>query len=103
MSKGLGSGLLSLTPPALRPVRLTFGTADDSYDDGADGSIDAASTFASYLARIPGASHTWHREAGTVTTATTLAYTGAVRMECARVHPMAHRVPKDELGDSWDG
>ena len=104
MSKGLGSGLLSLTPPALRPVRLTFGTADDNYDDdGTDGSIDAAATFASYLARIPGASHMRHREAGTATTAITLAYTGAARMEYVRVHPMPHRVPKDELGDPWDG
>ena len=82
----------------------TFGTADDNYDDdGTDGSIDAASTFASYLARIPGASHTRHREAGTATTAITLAYTGAALMEYARVHPMPHRVPKDKLGDPWDG
>ena len=104
MSKGLGRGLLSITPPALRPVRLVFGTADDNYaDDGADGTIDAASTFASYLGRIPGASQTRHREAGTATTAITLAYTGAVWMEYARVHPMPHRVPKDELGDPWDG
>ena len=103
MSKGLGSGFISLTPTRAAACAADVRAADDNYDDGADGIIDVASTFASYLTRLPGASHTRNREAGTATTAITLAYTGAIRMECARVHPMPHRVPKDELGDSWDG
>ena len=51
MSKGLGSGLLSLTPTRAAACAADVRAADDNYDDdGADGSIDVASTFASYLA-----------------------------------------------------
>lgn len=107
-SKGIGTGMLPVHPPMLRPVRFQFGTLDPNFaDDGSDGSLNAAKTWNWLKSHAPCKKPSRRiKDVGTLTVAhTVLLDRCAPVLSRVYINGMDHRLPKVEgpFGDPFNG